>query len=98
MRNLLVPARLAGAAFALALAGGPLLGQPSPNLVKAEAAFKPLAERFRHPSGDPLKLRQDLMAFRLAYPGTPPALEAAALLRQMTWPLDRLRAFLRKDG
>ena len=53
---------------------------------KAEAALKTLADRCQDASGDKDKLVQDAQAFRLAHPGTPYAVRAAALLSSLPSP------------
>lgn len=57
---------------------------------KAEAALKPLRDRFADPKADREKLRQELLLFRRTHPGTSSALKAAQLLAQLPSPLDRL--------
>jgi WD40 repeat protein len=59
---------------------------------KAEEEYKHLAERAAAPGADPAKLIQDVQAFRLAHAGTPQAVRAGGLLRQIPSPLDKLDA------
>jgi WD40 repeat protein len=56
---------------------------------KAEAALKPLLARVEAGT-DAARLRQDLLAFRQAHPGTQAAVQAAEVLRKLPSPLDHL--------
>jgi WD40 repeat protein len=73
---------------------GRALGDPpsplAPDAEKAALLLKQLRERLADAKADPERLRQDLLAFRQAHPGTPQAVEAAGLLRQLASPLDKL--------
>jgi WD40 repeat protein len=57
---------------------------------KTAVPLKRLRERLADPKADPERLRQDLLAFRQAHPGTPQAVEAAGMLRKLPSPLDKL--------
>ncbi len=57
---------------------------------KAEQALKKLRERFRGTKVDRGRYRQELLDFRVAFPGTSAAIEAGALLKGLPSPLDRL--------
>lgn len=57
---------------------------------KAEAALKPLKERFSQAGTDKVKLGQDLIEFRGTYAATPQAVQAAGLLAELPSPLDKL--------
>src|SRR5262249_29738130 len=59
---------------------------------KAEAALKPLLDRFNDNSGDRAALARDLIAFRRAHAGTPQAINAAERLSKLPSPLDQLDA------
>jgi WD40 repeat protein len=61
-----------------------------PTDAAAEAELHKLGERTKDPSGDPGRLRSDILAFRLAHPGTPFATRASALLAHLRSPLDNL--------
>ncbi len=63
---------------------------PDPVQAKAEAELQRLSARLRDSLGDRSGLRRDLLAFRLAYPGTAAAARAGALLAQIPSPLDAL--------
>jgi WD40 repeat protein len=63
-----------------------------PDEKTAEAALKRLRDRPAGPSADRARLRQELLAFRLSYPGTRAAVGAAGLLSGLPSPLDRLDA------
>ncbi len=63
---------------------------PDPHQVKAAAELQRLKARLSGPPGDRSTVRRDLLAFRLAYPGTPAAAGAVALLAQLPSPLDAL--------
>jgi WD40 repeat protein len=65
-------------------------GAPAPDEEKAAQLLARLRERVADPKADPERLRQDLLAFRQAHPGTRQAVEAAGLLRQLPSPLDKL--------
>ncbi len=65
----------------------------TPQASSAEAAekeWKALRVRAEAPATDRIKLREDLVAFRRAYPGTRPAIEAAEWLMRLPSPLDAL--------
>jgi WD40 repeat protein len=67
--------------------------EPSPLAeAKADAALKILQARLPGTTAELPRLRKDLLAFRLAHPGTRAALRAAALLAELPSPLDRLSA------
>jgi WD40 repeat protein len=55
----------------------------------ADEELRGFRSRLRE-GADRSRLRQDLLAFRLGHPGTPAAVEAAALLSQLPSPLDAL--------
>jgi WD40 repeat protein len=57
---------------------------------KAEAALQKLRERLDDPKVNRERLRQELLALRQAYPGTPQAVQAAVLLSRLPSPLDKL--------
>jgi WD40 repeat protein len=63
--------------------------EPSPAEAKADAALKPLLDRLAA-GADAVRLRQDLLAFRQAHPGTAAAVRAAEGLRKLPSTLDRL--------
>jgi WD40 repeat protein len=73
-----------------ALVCGPAVGRgaEAPDAAKAEAAL----QRLRASAASPERRRQELQAFRRAWPGTPAAVEAAGLLAELPSPLDRLGA------
>src|SRR5262249_33471697 len=60
-----------------------------PN-AKAEAAWSKLAAQIENGKSDPERLRQELLAFRRTYPGTPQAVRAAEALANLPSPLDKL--------
>jgi WD40 repeat protein len=74
--------------LALALAF-PSAGQ-QPSSAEVKAAFKKLSDRMAGPSADKVRLRQDLIEFRVRYPGSPEAPLAAELLARLPSPLDKL--------
>lgn len=69
------------------------LGPRPPDPADAAAAAQQL-DRLRgqveDPKADRARLRQDLLDLRLRYPGSPQAVQAAALLTRLPSPLDRL--------
>jgi WD40 repeat protein len=67
-----------------------LLAQQTADELRAEIALKKIIEHFDDEKADREKLRQDIVALRGRFAGTPQALKAAELLRQLTSPLDRL--------
>jgi WD40 repeat protein len=69
-----------------------LLPKPASANPKAEAALKPLIERFNDPSGDKAALAKDLLAFRRAHAATPQAIQAAAMLLKLPSVLDQMDA------
>src|SRR5438105_2027344 len=73
--------------LALAVVADPSTAFADP---KAEAALKPLLDRFDASSGDRAALARDLIAFRRAHAGTPEAVKAAELLAKLPSPLDQL--------
>ncbi len=73
--------------FLLAL---PVWADEDPDQERSQILLQRLLERFKDPSGDHDKLRDDLLGLRRRYPGTTGALKAAELLRQMPSALDRL--------
>ncbi|HEY7311962.1 MAG TPA: WD40 domain-containing protein [Gemmataceae bacterium] len=78
-------------AIALAMAALPsTLCCAEPADAEAEAALKRFADRLVQPSGDRAKLREEILDFRLKYPGTPLAARASGLLSQLRSPLDKL--------
>jgi WD40 repeat protein len=81
-----------GALLSVSLLLLPAVGvEPSPAAeAKADAALKTLQARVPGTSAELPRLRKDLLAFRLAHPGTRAALKAAALLAELPSPLDRL--------
>jgi WD40 repeat protein len=75
---------------AILVLGAPA-AEPSPLAeANADAALKKLQARVPGSSSELPRLRKDLLAFRLAHPGTRAALRAAALLAELPSPLDRL--------
>jgi WD40 repeat protein len=88
---LVLPLRLAAPA---ALLAGALLLVPNVASAdpKAEAALKPLAERFNDAGGDRSALAKDLLAFRRAHAGTPQAVQAAGMLAKLPSVLDQMDA------
>jgi WD40 repeat protein len=68
----------------------PLLAQQTADELRAEIALKKIIEHFDDEKADREKLRQDIIALRGRFAGTPQALKAADLLRQLPSPLDRL--------
>src|SRR4051794_38412888 len=61
-----------------------------PEEVKAEAAFKRIAERAKSGLVDVARLRQELWGFRLAHMGTRAAIKGGELMSELPSPLDRL--------
>jgi WD40 repeat protein len=88
--------RLVGGILLLTLAAGtgllPARDEPVavPYQPKADAELQRIRDRLSGPLGDRSAVRRDLLAFRLAYPGTPAAARAAALLSGLVSPLDAL--------
>jgi WD40 repeat protein len=64
--------------------------EPSLAEIKADAALKRLAARLPGTNAELPGIRKDLLAFRLAHPGTRASLRAAALLAELPSPLDKL--------
>lgn len=62
------------------------------NLEAIEKEWNVLRTRAKSPGTDAAKVRDDLLAFRSAHPGTRPALEAAEWFMGLPSPLDRLTA------
>ncbi|HEV3261934.1 MAG TPA: WD40 repeat domain-containing protein, partial [Gemmataceae bacterium] len=56
----------------------------------ADVALRPMLARLADARADRQRLRDELLAYRLDYPGTPQALHAAELLTQLPSPLDGL--------
>jgi WD40 repeat protein len=67
-----------------------LLAQQTADELRAEIALKKIIEHFDDEKADREKLRQDIIALRGRFAGTPQALKAAELMRQLPSPLDRL--------
>jgi WD40 repeat protein len=72
------------------LSGLPLAAQPAAPEGRAEAALQKLSDRFADVKADREKLRQDLQTLRRTFAGTPQAVGAADLLRQLPSALDPL--------
>jgi WD40 repeat protein len=67
-----------------------LLAQQSADELRAEIALKKIIEHFDDEKADREKLRQDIIALRGRFAGTPQALKAAELMRELPGPLDHL--------
>src|SRR5262245_10870599 len=82
--------RAACAGLMLLLALGSSAGaRPTPaDEARADAALQPIEKRVG--ADDAAKLRRELLALRVAHPGTAAAMKAAALLARLPSPLDRL--------
>jgi WD40 repeat protein len=83
----------AGVVFLLRRPEPPPTERPGPKTEeeRASEALQPLQARAVDPATDRDKLRQELIAFPMAFPGTKAAWEAGVLLRQLPSPLDDLR-------
>jgi WD40 repeat protein len=79
-------------AAGLLFASSSLLAQQTADELRAENGIKKLNERFADDKADREKLRQDILTFRRVHAGTPQAVRAADMLRQLPSPLDRLSA------
>ena len=90
-RTHLQQAAIAISSFALLVLGrAPLFGQSPADKLRAEKGLEKLRESFAMTNVDRAKLRRDIVDFRSKYGGTPQAVQAAALLRQLPSPLDTL--------
>jgi WD40 repeat protein len=67
-----------------------LYAQQTADELRAEIAYKKIIERFDDEKTDREKVRQDIITLRGRFGGTPQALKAAELLRQLPSSLDRL--------